>query len=438
MSGGGPILRTDAPTGVPGTDDYQAFAERLRGTGLVTDPWVEGAPRFRARPLHLMQVERHALERAAESVAAVHHELCCLVQRQPWLLDEFFGLTPVQKLLFQTAAPLWHGLARADTFFVADDANGVPSPPMVCEINCDTPSGLAETAVLRTLSPCAAEVDPNLELEARFARLLATFIGAVDRPPGASTPTVGIVYPTELAGDFGLIRLYESWCQRAGFDTVLGSPFNLQPGPRGTVAMFGRRCDLLLRHYKTDWWGERLPIWADEAPYPDPEPLARPLAVVLRALARRRCAVINPFGAVLPQNKRSYAFMWEEQSRFSPGSQAVIRAHVPQTIRLERADRDQLLAEQSRWVLKSDYGCEGEEVILGAECTSDEWRASLEQALPHRWVAQRHFLAARDAEGLSANHGIFLIGGKAAGLYTRLSAGATDAGALSVPVEIHG
>ena len=246
------------------TGGYQAFADRLRGTGLVTDPWVEGAPRFRARALRLPRQRYLAAARAAEAVAAVHHELVCLVLREPELLDEFFGLSPVQKLLFFASAPLWHGLARADVFFQAGAA--ATDPPVVCELNCDTPSGLAEAAALGALAAVPADRDPNAGLQARFAQLLATFAASADRPAAAGPVTVGIVYPTEIAGDFGLIRLYERWCQRAGFDVVLGSPFNLTAERDGGLGLFGRRCHLLLRHYKTDWWGERQPIWDDEEP----------------------------------------------------------------------------------------------------------------------------------------------------------------------------
>ena len=31
--------------------DYDAFAARIVETGLITDPWVDGAPRFREEPL---------------------------------------------------------------------------------------------------------------------------------------------------------------------------------------------------------------------------------------------------------------------------------------------------------------------------------------------------------------------------------------------------
>ena len=131
-------------------------------------------------------------------------------------------------------------------------------------------------------------------------------------------------------------------------------------------------CDLVLRHYKTDWWGERLPIWADEDPYADSEPLHGPLQALLAAAAAGRCAVVNPFGSVLAQNKRPIAFLWERLDQLSPDARAAVEAHVPRSVRLEAADRRQLEAEQADWVLKSDYGCEGEEVILGRGGRSGE------------------------------------------------------------------
>ena len=42
---------------------------------------------------------------------------------------------------------------------------------------------------------------------------------------------------------------------------ALGSPFNLSNGAEGRVHLFDNPGDVLLRHYKTDWWGERMPAW---------------------------------------------------------------------------------------------------------------------------------------------------------------------------------
>src|SRR5205085_9128522 len=122
------------------------------------------------------------------------------------------------------------------------------------------------------------------------------------------------------------------------------SPYNLRPhGARG-VALLGTPCDVILRHYKTDWWGERLPVWQSETGFADAEPLAEPLAVLLCATLRGGCAVLNPFGALIPQNKRAMAFFWEEIDRFPAWAQASIRRLIPFTARLELVDLGELRA----------------------------------------------------------------------------------------------
>jgi hypothetical protein len=420
-------------TAEPAAGGYDRLAAALVETGLITDPWVDGQARFSAQPLRLPAVQAQALAAAAEAVAAAVHEGALMVLARPELLDACLALTPVQKLLWQSSAPLWHGLARADVFLV-DGPDGCR--PVVCELNADTPSGLPEAVLLGPAAGVAPGQDPNRALESRFGDLLDRFLQGVDRPDPARPPVVGIVYPTEIAGDFGLIRLYQRWCQARGWNVVLGGPFNLRPAAGNRVALFSRSCDLILRHYKTDWWAERLPIWADEDPYPDPEPLQGPLAALLAAVAAGRCAVVNPFGAVLAQNKRMMALLWEQLAHLSAPARAAVEAHLPWTVRLEAADRRQLLAEQADWVLKSDYGCEGEEVIVGRAVDPAEWEACLAQALPRRWVAQRYFHARRGPDDEVVNHGVYLIGGRRAGLYARLSRGATDAAAVSAPVEL--
>jgi hypothetical protein len=139
---------------------------------------------------------------------------------------------------------------------------------------------------------------------------------------------------------------------------------------------------------------------------------------------------------VVAQNKRAMALMWERIDLFSVQGRAAIRRYLPETLRLESLPRVRLLAEREDWVLKSDYGCEGQEVVLGAETDAATWRECLDAALPGRWVAQRRFHPLRDGEGAAANHGVYLVAGEAAGLYTRLSAGGTDRRALSAPVLV--
>jgi glutathionylspermidine synthase len=410
------------------THDYDAFARRIVASGVLSDPWIDGAPRFRAEPVVVSARLARELYRASEEVAAVYNEMCLIVADEPRLLDDFFMMTPFQKAMWTASQPHWHGIARADVF-VTDEGLAFT------EINCDTPTGEAEAIVLGAL---AAEthpglVDPNRDLEARFVGMVETLI-ARDLEPDASK-AIGLVYPTEFTEDLSLVRLYKKWFESRGRDVVLGSPYNLASDERGTL-LFDTPVGVVLRHYKTDWWGERASVWDDDA-VADPEPLVAPLQSLLSGMAAGRSTVVNPFGSVLPQNKRAMAFFWEHLHRFSPRSQEIIQRHIPVTARLETMHEEQLSVQREDWVLKSDYGAEGDEVIVGRHVTDAIWKASLAHARPGRWIAQRFFQAKPlDAAGSIVNHGVFLIAGEACGLYGRVQIGPTDDRALSAPVLV--
>jgi glutathionylspermidine synthase len=330
--------------------------------------------------------------------------------------------------MFAASYPMWHGIARAD-LFVTDDGLAM------AELNCDTPTGEAEAVVLGRLARETRPdlVDPNASLEARFVEM----VGAMRQHfvEGGGAPAAGIVYPTEFTEDLSLVRLYKRWLEKAGYGVALGSPYNLRA--RGeddpTARLFDEPVSVLIRHYKTDWWSERASAWADEE-VADAAPLHGPLIVAFEAQAARRTVTVNPFGAVVAQNKRMMAFLWEHIHRFGVAAQDTIRELVPVTSRLETIHPEQIRAAREDWVLKSDYGAEGDEVIIGKLCGREEWEASLAQARRGRWIAQRYFDAQLDSEGRTTNLGVFLVAGAPAGLYARIQAGATDAHALSAPV----
>jgi glutathionylspermidine synthase len=412
---------------------YDAFARRVVADGVLLDPWIDGEPRLSAEPLVLEAAEHRALLRVGEEVAELYEEACRLVDDDDALLDDFFGLTPVQKLMWNTSRPLWHGIARADVFLTAEGH-------AITELNCDTPTGEAEAVVLSRLARAEQPelLDPNAGLERAFGAMVGIMFERLVDPPAPRT--VGVVYPTEFTEDLSVIRLYRRWLQDAGFEVVLGSPYNLgaeRDGPRATL--FGRPVGAILRHYKTDGWGERLSVWDDET-LPDALPLAGPLEIALRASVERRTAIVNPFGAIVPQNKRVMAFMWEHVHRFSTRGRGLIERYLPWTSRLETLHPERLRAVREGWVLKSDYGAEGDEVVIGRETDEATWAASLAHARPGRWVAQRWFearpLPGRAGAGQPLNFGVFVAGGEACGLYVRRQAGATDDHAVSVPVLV--
>ena len=408
---------------------YAGFARELVATGLIADPWVDGEPRFEREPVILSTGQARELADAAKSIAAVYNEAVQVVAEDPELLEDFYGLTAVQKVMFEVSRPLWHGLARADVFFTDEGLQ-------IAELNCDTPTGEAEATVLSQLAKPSDPglLDPNAGLEKAFIEMLERLRESV---VGSSGPrTVGIIYPTEFTEDLSLIKLYRRWLEKAGYEVALGSPYNLRSSENdATVRVFSEPVSVLLRHYKTDWWSERASAWRDEELL-DTAPLERPLKVALRAQVEGKTVTINPFGAVVPQNKRTMALMWEHIHRFSLASQEVIRRLVPMTSRLETLHPALLTAKREEWVIKSDYGAEGDEVVIGKATPAEEWERCLSLAQSGRWVAQRHFEAELDAQGRSTNFGVFVVAGEPRGLYVRKQVGATDGSALSVPVFI--
>jgi glutathionylspermidine synthase len=409
-----------------GDAEYAALARELVATGILSDPWLDGRPRFATAPLVVSPAQADALAHAAEAVALAYDEAAQLCRRDPSLVARFYpALTPFQRRMWHASGGAWHALARADVFITGDGLR-------VCELNCDTPSGEAEAVLVNAAvarrHPRLA--DPNRGFEAAFCDTIAACAAGVERD-GRAPLTVAILYPTELVEDLSMILLYRRWLEARGARVVLGSPFNLGRAAGGRAALFGVPCDVVIRHYKTDWWSEREPARDDEPRIVDDVPLAEPLDILLSAVAARRCAVVNPFGAVLPQNKSTMALFWEALERFSPDAQTAIRRYVPYTVRLESLPRAQLLAERRKWVLKSDYGCEGAEVVIGAAVDERELSDCVAHARPGRFIAQRRFDAVTDDRGRSVNWGVYLAGGQACAYFARVQRGATDASALT-------
>lgn len=416
---------------------YRDFAESLIAEGILSDPWTGGVPRFRMTPIVLDPRTKRELDDAAEAMVSVYTEAVRLCASDPALVGRFFDLPPGFRQMWRMSFPAWHGVARADVFLT-------PDGPQVCELNSDTPSGEPEAVALNHAvdgTGAAFLHDPNRALAGRIAAMVATLahnVGAHSlraalggERASERTPAVGIVYPTEMTEDLPMIELYVRWFQRQGVRVVLGSPFNLHADGFGGVALFGTTCAVIWRHYKTDWWGERRPVWRSEPCYADAAPLSAALDLLAAATARRRCAVINPFGSVLTQNKRMMALMWEEIGRFPSWAQASIRRHLPYTVRLEQVPLARLRAERELWVLKSDYGCEGDEVVIGSDTSPADWARTLDDAIPNRWIVQRRFRARETWRGRVPNYGVYVVRGRACGLFTRLQAGGDDRSAVS-------
>jgi glutathionylspermidine synthase len=400
--------------------EYGEYAEQLQATCLVNDPWFESKPIYWSAPLEIQRDFVARVYREGERIGALFEELCTVVQAEPALLDSFFALPPWYKLMWLSADGWWHGFARMDMFLLEDGSL------KICELNADTPSGQVEMLVpptlLRERYPDLVDVNDTYRraFEAMVFRYHRERTGDDSKPE-----RLGLIYPTDLPEDLTLIRLYQRWFEEAGVEVVLGSPENLGRRADGGVTLCGEPVDVVLRHYKTDWWGERPRIFDDENEVPDAEPLEREILLLTDAERRGKVAVVNPFGALLPQDKLSLAFFFEHKARFSAAAQRTIEDLLPETRRLDAMDREQLKTERESWVLKSDFGCEGDEVLVGANVAPDVWEHALDHALPGMWVVQRFFdiapLRGPDEREWLPNLGVYLVAGRSAGLLVRLA-----------------
>lgn len=408
--------------------DYVSLAQAVYQTGILSDPWLDGRERFALNGVMLTPHLAHRLAQAAERVAFLHQELVNILLTYPELVTQFYQLTTCQQAMWEASGGLWHTMARADLF--------VSSTGRIycCELNSDTPSGQPEAVLLNQLlqERHVDTFDPNTNFSPRFIAVLKESHSKRTSQP---LQTVGIIYPTELTEDLAMIMLFRQWLEQAGIKVVLGSPYNLSATTQG-VSVLGEPVDLIIRHYKTDWWGERLPVWTDALDYVDAEPLYTPLAALLQADIAGQVTICNPFGAVITQNKFSLAFFWEHHKLFSAQARRWIKQYLPETYRLTTMNYTQLRNEQNAWVLKSDYGCEGAETICGAYVSPEVWANALDMAIPAHFVVQKFFQAAQNVQGMIANYGVFLLGGTAAGYFTRLAATSTQYDALTVPTYI--
>ena len=418
---------------MPRREPFADTADRLRREIGFVWPWVWGNEGIYPAPIVLPASFKDELYEMAEAVARLYDELVGIVLDEPALIDEFFNLTPHQKLMWEHSAGFWHGFSRLDVFYTRQGRL------QMAEFNADTPTGQFEAVRFgEFFAPDYPELeDPNVDYGPRFIDLVRR-IHAVQVGPDAPLDRVGVIFPTDLPEDLNIIQLYRDWCAQMGAECVLGSPYNLSQATDGRLLVFGGPVDVVMRHYKTDWWAERPQLLRDEEPLPDNEPLHGPLTAILGAEQRRQVSVVNPFGSLLPQNKLAMAFFYEHLGRFGAEAQQTIERYVPRTLRAETLGVQALRAERERWVLKSDYGCEGEEVFVGLYTDPQEWDDVVARLEPGHWIAQHFFeILPIDRESVP-NYGVYLVAGVASGLYIRLDpiGAATDERTRAVPAFV--
>jgi glutathionylspermidine synthase len=212
--------------------------------------------------------------------------------------------------------------------------------------------------------------------------------------------TIGCLHVTNFADDHQVVRFLAKHLEEAGLVPILFGPSQLGYDDGYACAVVGtkrHRLDAIFRFLPADWL-----------------PRLDPLSMWWGALRAGRTSWMNPVTSVFTQSKR-FPLVWPR-----------LRVPLPTWKRLLPETRSPRDIDDGDWVLKPALAHEGYRVGIGGVTESSTHATIRRNArlFPWRWAAQRRFRAAAipTPEGPRfPSIGVFVVDGRAAGLYGRLA-----------------
>jgi glutathionylspermidine synthase len=375
--GGGDPLR--APT----------LLRELEQRYLVWDAFVAGERRV---DLHPIVLPRALHERAVHVAESVMRSVSTAAARA--------HADPIERALYRLPKSA-ERLAEASSF-ARDDASlvrvdlllGEDGDFHVCEINADCPGGHNEALGLPKLARAAGFTrghDPTHVVPAlahRLADLARQKAGAV-----------GIIYATAYAEDLQVCAIVRRELQKLGVQAVLAPPTAPTLDASGALVIRGVRIGALYRYFPAEYMEGQGNV-----------------SDIAQAIASGRVRTLSSFAHVYTQSKLSLA-------------RAGALANVPETHDLLDVPEETLRAERAEWVVKRSYGRVGEDVVVGALQSQEDWNLALAAIVPERragesWIAQRFVRQASMPTPWGPRLltlGVYLLDGKFAGYFARVT-----------------
>jgi glutathionylspermidine synthase len=283
---------------------------------------------------------------------------------------------------------------------------------VMSEVNSDVPGGFGEASFLPDLYKRYVE-----EVSLTTAPL-SIWGDALQSELGYGT--VALLYAPGFLEDEQVIRVMEHALRSRGFEShLIQSPSALEwHQDFASLRIDNRiRIDAVIRFYQVEWISQ-LPSragWKN----------------LLKSGSRTR--VMNPTISAISESKRLALCLKHLTTRSE--TFGALSPECREPCGIEGSPKED-------WVLKATYSNTGDEVHLGGEMSFEDWSRLLRRAKrdPHGWVAQRRFetLTLESAVGpVKPCVGVFVIAGRAAGAYVRLSrTQVTNAYALEAPLFI--
>ena len=294
-----------------------------------------------------------------------------------------------------------------------------------CEFNADGSSAMNENAELnrtyRNTLLCR-EMDERYRQDTfeLFDSWVQTFLGIWRETGKEELPAVAIVDFLEKGSSAAEFTAFREAFERAGLEAYVAEIRDMRYEDGSLMTADGHRIDAVYRRAVTsDILAHRDEVQA-----------------FLQAARDRRVCLIGDFCTQVVHDKVLFrilhdpytaAFLPEEDNAF-------IADHVPYTAMLtgEMAEREDVRENREKWIIKprDSYGAHG--IYPGRLCSPDEWREQLDAHADKDYILQEFVTPYRTEniyfgaeqpkwQSFSNMTGVFLYGGRVAGIYSRAS-----------------
>jgi glutathionylspermidine synthase len=362
------------------------------------DPQVEDVSVLQPFPLLLRRAQWRYLAASAEALA---RETCAaeraLLERPDPLSKLAVPSRLAQSILRGLRSP--HPLA-SEARVMRFDFHPTQTGWRISEVNSDVPGGFSEASEFPSLmsehypgyAPAGA---PGPDLANALARRIEDLDG--------SQVSAALIWAAGFMEDLQVVSYLAGLLRRRGVETRLINPLHLR-FDRGKACLIeggaGTPLSLIVRFHQAEWLSRRR--YAAVAPY---------------LLGDAETPVINPGYAMLSESKR-FPLVWDDLHL----EMRTWRLLLPET----RDPREVGWRRDAQWLLKTAFCNTGDSVSSPLTMPRRDWFRSAAEAtlFPDQWVAQRRFASLAIDTPLGAAYpciGVYTIGGRAAGIYGRLS-----------------
>lgn len=383
-----PALRAGSPLDAA---TFSALRRRAVLDGCKWDPQVEDVATLAPFPLLMSatlwnELAAQSEQLATEAIAAEEE-----IVRRPELLRLLNLPRKLEKALLEDS-DLTPAAGRVMRFDFHPTTDGW----RISEVNSDVPGGFSEASQFTGL---IAEHFPDLHPAGNPASAWSDALSAAAEPGRC----IALLSATGYMEDHQVIAFLAAQLHERGCQAHLANPQQIfwRDGVAHLDTAWHRGpLDVILRFYQAEWLS-RLPEKSGWSNF----------------FRGGRTRVANPPLSVISESKR-FPLTWDKLSKPLP----TWRELLPET----RDPRNAPWSSDDRWLLKTAMCNNGDTVSIRQLMRPNDWLWTQVSArvCPGGWVAQRRFESVPVSTPVGPRHvcvGIYIVNGRAAGAYARLS-----------------